>query len=193
VKLLAEDMQQNPDGPEPEAAEEKEVLSHADRLRLESDFALTLVDTLFDFNSEKISSYEISSRFFTTDEIACFWLFINSVPVNPLPAIYPESPFLLFRGVPLPRSVNLAETAIEEVLQAFKSGSEADFQGLQLSDLTPDLVNSFQIATQIYNSRVDKTRTSYLANVKAAKSQVVEVSAAVICGLVLVMLLISIT
>jgi hypothetical protein len=78
-------------------------------------------------------------------------------------------------------------------LQAFKSGSEADFQGLQLSDLTPDLVNSFQIATQIYNSRVDKTRTSYLANVKAAKSQVVEVSAAVICGLVLVMLLISIT
>jgi hypothetical protein len=193
VKLLAEDMQQNPDGPEPEAAEEKEVLSHADRLRLESDFALTLVDTLFDFNSEKISSYEISSRFFTTDEIACFWLFINSVPVNPLPAIYPESPFLLFRGVPLPKSVNLAETAIEEVLQAFKSGSEADFQGLQLSDLTPDLVNSFQIATQIYNSRVDKTRTSYLANVKAAKSQVVEVSAAVICGLVLVMLLISIT
>jgi hypothetical protein len=193
VKLLAEDMQQNPDGPEPEAAEEKEVLSHADRLRLESDFALTLVDTLFDFNSEKISSYEISSRFFTTDEIACFWLFINSVPVNPLPAIYPESPFLLFRGVPLPKSVNLAETAIEEVLQAFKSGSEADFQGLQLSDLTPDLVNSFQIATQIYNSRVDKTRTSYLANVKAAKSQVVEVSAAVVCGLVLVMLLISIT
>tara|TARA_B110000211_G_C13911278_1_gene478481 strand:+ start:84 stop:665 length:582 start_codon:yes stop_codon:yes gene_type:complete len=193
VKLLAEDMQQNPDGPEPEAAEEKEVLSHADRLRLESDFALTLVDTLFDFNSEKISSYAISSRFFTTDEITCFWLFINSVPVNPLPAIYPESPFLLFRGVPLPKSVNLAETAIEEVLQAFKSGSEADFQGLQLSDLTPDLVNSFQIATQIYNSRVDKTRTSYLANVKAAKSQVVEVSAAVICGLVLVMLLISIT
>ena len=190
---MAEDMQQNPDGPEPEAAEEKEVLSHADRLRLESDFALTLVDTLFDFNSEKISSYEISSRFFTTDEITCFWLFINSVPVNPLPAIYPESPFLLFRGVPLPRSVNLAETAIEEVLQAFKSGSEADFQGLQLSDLTSDLVNSFQIATQIYNSRVDKTRTSYLANVKAAKSQVVEVSAAVICGLVLVMLLISIT
>ena len=190
---MAEDMQQNPDGPEPEAAEEKEVLSHADRLRLESDFALTLVDTLFDFNSEKISSYAISSRFFTTDEIACFWLFINSVPVNPLPAIYPESPFLLFRGVPLPGSVNLAETAIEEVLQAFKSGSEADFQGLQLSDLTSDLVNSFQIATQIYNSRVDKTRTSYLANVKAAKSQVVEVSAAVICGLVLVMLLISIT
>jgi hypothetical protein len=190
---LAKEDQDNVDDPETGGSQEEDVLSDTDRLRLETEFALKLVETLFALNSQEISSHEISSRFFTTDEITCFWLFINSVPVNPLPAIYPESPFLLFRGVPLPRSVNLAETAIEEVLQAFKSGSEADFQGLQLSDLTPDLVNSFQIATQIYNSRVDKTRTSYLANVKAAKSQVVEVSAAVICGLVLVMLLISIT
>ena len=44
--------------------------------------------------------------------------------------------------------------------------------GQQLSDLGSDMINAYQIATQIYNDRVEKIRTSYLANVKNAKAQV---------------------
>ena len=62
-----------------------------------------------------------------------------------------------------------------------------------LSDLEPDMLNSFQIATQIYNNRVEKTRVSYLANVRAAKGQVTEISAAVVCGFVIILTLASLT
>jgi hypothetical protein len=54
------------------------------------------------------------------------------------------------------------------------------------------MINSYQIATQIYNDRVDKVRASYLANVKNAKTQVMEVSAAVVCGFVIILTLASI-
>ena len=40
---------------------------------------------------------------------------------------------------------------------------------------------------------VEKTRNTYLANVKQAKSQVIEISAAMVCGLVIILALISLT
>jgi hypothetical protein len=62
-------------------------------------------------------------------------------------------------------------------------------KSLHLSDLAPDLLNSYQIATEIYNDKVSKVRASYIANVKNAKSQVLEISAAVVCGFVIILTL----
>ena len=67
----------------------------------------------------------------------------------------------------------------------------ADMQAMQLSDLGSDMINAYQTATQIYNDRLEKIRTSYLANVKNAKSQVMEISAAVVCGFVIILTLVS--
>ena len=168
-------------------------LSEADRLKFQSDFALKLVDTLVAFNDHQISSYEIPNRFFTKDEVACFLNFLNAVPINPLPAIYPEDGFLIFRGVAVPKSINLSEASKREIEQAIRAGNEEEIQETHLADLAPDMLNSFQIATQIYNNRVEKIRASYLANVKAAKAQVTEISAAVVCGFVIILTLASLT
>jgi hypothetical protein len=55
------------------------------------------------------------------------------------------------------------------------------------------MINAYQMATQIYNDRLEKIRTSYFANVKNAKSQVMEISAAVVCGFVIILTLVSLT
>ena len=167
------------------------VRSEIEQQKFESDFAIKMVETLVAINEQQISSYELPNRFFTTDELNCFGFFSNSVPINPLPAVYPENGFLLFRGVPVPMSVNLTSATLEEIEQVTKSSISNDALGQQLSDLGSDMINAYQIATQIYNDRVEKIRTSYLANVKNAKAQVVEISAAFVCGLVIILTLVS--
>jgi hypothetical protein len=167
------------------------VRSEIEQQKFESDFAIKMVETLVAINEQQISSYELPNRFFTTDELNCFGFFSNSVPINPLPAVYPENGFLLFRGVPVPKSVNLTTAILEEIEQIIKSSILEDAQVQQLSDLGSDMINAYQIATQIYNDRVEKIRTSYLANVKNAKAQVVEISAAVVCGFVIILTLVG--
>ena len=167
------------------------VRSEIDKQKFESDFAIKMVDTLVAINEQQISSYELPNRFFTTDEINCFGFFSNSVPINPVPAVYPEDGFLLFRGVPVPKSVNLTSASLEEIEHIIRSNVPDDVQGQQLSDLGSEMINAYQIATQIYNDRVEKIRTSYLANVKNAKSQVIEISAAIACGAVIILTLMS--
>ena len=167
------------------------VRSEIEQQKFESDFAIKMVETLVAINEQQISSYELPNRFFTTDELNCFGFFSNSVPINPLPAVYPENGFLLFRGVPVPKSVNLTTAILEEIEQIIKSSILEDAQVQQLSDLGSDMINAYQIATQIYNARVEKIRTSYLANVKNAKAQVVEISAAVVCGFVIILTLVG--
>ena len=167
------------------------VRSEVEQHKFESDFALKMVDTLVSFNDQQISSYELPNRFFTKDELSCFGLFSKSVPVNPLPAIYPEDGFLLFRGVPVPKSVNLTSSNLEEIEHILQTSNSTDLNSIHLSDLAPDMINAYQMATQIYNDRVEKIRASYLANVKNAKTQVMEVSAAVVCGFVIILTLAS--
>ena len=171
--------------------DEIEVRSEQEQQKFESDFALKMVDTLISFNEQQISSYELPNRFFTKDELSCFGLFSKSVPINPLPAIYPEDGFLLFRGVPVPKSVNLTSANLEEIEHILQTSNSTDLNSIHLSDLAPDMINSYQMATQIYNDRVEKIRSSYLANVKNAKTQVMEVSAAVVCGFVIILTLAS--
>ena len=170
---------------------EVEARSDIEQQKFESDFALKMVDTLVNFNDQQISSYELPNRFFTTDELSCFFLFSKSVPINPLPAIYPENGFLLFQGVAVPKSVNLTSSGLEEIEHILQTSNTTDLPNLHLSDLAPDMINAYQMATQIYNDRVDKIRASYLANVKNAKTQVMEVSAAVVCGFVIILTLSS--
>lgn len=167
------------------------VRSEEEQQRFESDFAIKMVDTLIAINEQQISSYEITDRFFTTDELSCFGFFSNSVPINPLPAVYPENGFLIFRGVPVPKAVNLTTSTLEEIRHIIKSSVPEDVQGLQLSDLSSEIINAYQIATQIYNDRVERIQSSYLVNVKNAKSQVMEISAAVVCGFVIILTLVS--
>ena len=168
-----------------------DVRTEAEQQKFESDFAIKMVETLVSFNDQQISSYELPNRFFTKDELSCFGLFAKSVPVNPLPAIYPEDGFLLFRGVPVPKSVNLTSANLEEIEHNLQASNSIDPNSIHLSDLAPDMINAYQIATQIYNDRVEKIRASYLANVKNAKTQVMEISAAVVCGFVIILTLAS--
>ena len=172
---------------------EPEVRTEIEQQKFESDFAIKMVDTLVAINEQQISSYELPNRFFTTDELNCFGFFSNSVPINPLPAVYPENGFLIFRGVPVPKSVNLTSASLDEIGYSIKSSISADAQDQQLSDLGSDMINAYQIATQIYNDRVEKIRISYLANVKNAKSQVMEISAAMVCAFVIILTLLNLT
>ena len=190
VEQLAED-EKKTDTDVEVAEAEIEIRSEAEQQKFESDFALKMVDTLVSLNDQQISSYELPNRFFTKDELSCFGLFSRSVPLNPLPAIYPEEGFLLFRGVPVPKSVNLTSANLEEIEHILQTTNSIDVNSLHLSDFAPDMINGHQIATQIYNDRVEKIRNSYFASVKNAKTQVMEVSAAVVCGFVIILTLTS--
>ena len=190
---MAEEAEQSLNAAVDDAVTESEinVRSEQEQQKFESDFAMKMVETLVAINDQQISIYELPNRFFTTDELNCFGFFSNSVPVNPLPAVYPENGFLLFRGVPVPKSVNLMSASLEEIEQVIKSSISEEALGQQLADLGSDMINSYQIATQVYNARVEKIRISYLANVKNAKAQVIEISAAVVCGFVIILTLVS--
>ena len=179
------------EGEDHEVTPDVDIRSEAEQQKFESDFALKIVDTLVSFNDQQISLHELPNRFFTKDELACFGLFAKSVPINPLPAIYPENGFLLFRGVPVPKGVNLTSINLEEIQNALQTSNSIDLNNLHLSDFAPDMINAYQMGTQIYNDRLDKVRASYFVNVKNAKTQVVEVSAAVVCGFVIILTLAS--
>ena len=152
----------------------------------EADFALKLVDTLISLNNEEISSFEAINRFETKAELSCFIIFARSVPISPIVAVYPEGPFLIFRGVSVPRSVNLTEKNLAEIEEKIMSTNDISNDNLHLLDLPPEILNAFEMAITIYNGKAEKVRTSYLAAVKNAKSQVIEVSAASICVIIII-------
>ena len=192
VEIVTEDENKTAnEGEDHEVTPDVDIRSEAEQQKFESDFAIKMVDTLVSFNDQQISLHELPNRFFTKDELACFGLFAKSVPINPLPAIYPENGFLLFRGVPVPKGVNLTSINLEEIQNALQASNSIDLNNLHLSDFAPDMINAYQMGTQIYNDRLDKVRASYFVNVKNAKTQVVEVSAAVVCGFVIILTLAS--
>ena len=180
---MAEDEKETVIEGEAEQVIDAAARSEEEQQKFESDFALKMVDTLVSFNGQQISINELPNRFFTKDELSCFGLFAKSVPVNPLPAIYPENGFLLFRGVPVPTTLNLTSANLEEIQYILSTLNSIDLNSLHLSEFAPDMINAYQIATQVYNDRLDKARASYFANVKNAKTQVVEVSAALVATL----------
>ena len=147
----------------------------------ETDFAIQLVETLISLNNDEISSYEAINRFTTKAELSCLIIFARSIPLSPIAAVYPENAFLIFKGVAVPKSVNLTQESLTEIEERIMASNDISNDNLHLLDLPPEMLNAFEIAVTIYNGKAEKIRTSYLAAVKNAKSQVMEVSAAVVC------------
>ena len=160
--------------------------SQADQKQSETDFAFKLVETLISLNNDEISTFEAINRFVTKAEISCFTIFARSVPISPIVAIYPEGAFLIFRGVSVPRSVNLTEEKLSEIEEKVMASHDITNDGLHLLDLPPEMLNAFEMAVSIYNGKAEKVRISYLAAVKNAKSQVIEISAAVVCVIIII-------
>ena len=78
------------------------------------------------------------------------------------------------------------EQMLTEIEEKIMASNDISNDTLHLLDLPPEMLNSFEIAVTIYNSKSDKVRTSYLAAVKNAKAQVIEVSAAAVCVTIII-------
>lgn len=158
-----------------------------------SEFALKMINAVKSMNLEEITHYEMVNSFALANELKCLFMFIKALPYSPIIPMYPETPFLFFKGVPLPRSFDLSEEKANDI-ETFMKGQNSDyFNELHLHDLDPYYLDAYERAVRIYNDMVEKTHVSYLSNVKQAKSQVVEISAALVCGFVVIFALIGIS
>jgi hypothetical protein len=158
-----------------------------------SEFALKMINAVKSMNLEEITHYEMVNSFALANELKCLFMFIKALPYSPIISMYPETPFLFFKGVPLPRSFDLSEEMANDI-ETFMKGQNSDyFNELHLHDLDPYYLDAYERAVRIYNDMVEKTHGSYLSNVKQAKSQVVEISAALVCGFVVIFALIGIS
>ena len=152
-----------------------------------------MINSVKEMNSGQLSHYEMVNSFSLTDELKCLFMFIQALPHRPIVLMYPETPFLFFKGVTLPRSFDLTEEMARDV-ETFMKGNNSDyFNDLHLHDLESYYLDAYESAIRIYNDMVEKTRASYLSNVKQAKSQVIEISAAIVCGLVVVLALVGLS
>ena len=156
-----------------------------------SEFALKMINAVKSMNNDEISHYEMVNSFTIADELKCLFMFIKALPYNPIVPMYPETPFLFFKGVLFPRSYDLTEDIAMDIETFMKGKNSEYFKDLHLHDLDPYYLDAYESAVRIYNDMVEKTRTSYLSNVKQAKSQVIEISAAVVCAMVVVLAIVG--
>ncbi len=162
-------------------------------LQESSEFALKMINSVKEMNSGQLSHYEMVNAFSLADELKCLFMFIQALPHRPIVPMYPEAPFLFFKGVLLPRSFDLTEEMANDVETFMKGKNSEYFNELHLHDLEPYYLDAYESAVRIYNDMVEKTRSTYIANVKQAKSQVMEISAALICGLVVILALVGLS
>ena len=160
----------------------------APQLLESSEFALKMINSVKAMNNGELSHYEMVNSFALADELKCLFMFIRALPHSPIVPMYPETPFLFFKGVLVPRSFDLTEEMANDIETFMKGKNSEYFKDLHLHDLESYYLDAYESAVRIYNM-VEKTRASYLASVKQAKSQVIEISAAIICGLVVVLAL----
>lgn len=158
-----------------------------------SEFALRLVNAVKSMNLEEITHYDLVNSFSLVDEQKCLFLFIKALPYDPIVALYPEHPFLFFKGVAIPKSFHLTEDLVSDIDIYMKSNNSEYFNDIHLHNLEPYYLDAYESAVRIYNDMAEKTRNSYLANVKQAKSQVIEVSAATVCALVVILALVGLS
>ena len=158
-----------------------------------SDFAFKLVNSVKSMNMGEISYHELAMSFTIADELKCLFLFIKSLPFDPIAPIYPETPFLFFKGVPLPRAFDISEETARDIQSFMRSQNSNYYEDLHLHDLSAYHLDAYETAMRIYNDTLEKTRRSYHENVKLAKSQVFEVSAVMACLLIIVVVLLGIS
>ena len=158
-----------------------------------SEFALKLVNALKSLNNEEITHYEMVNLFNSPEELRCLFLFIRALPYNPIVKIYPEAPFLFFKGISVPQSFDLSEEMARDI-ETFMRGQNSEYYSdLRLHDLEQPFIDAYESAIRIYNDMVEKTRDSYHASVRLAKSQVFEISAVFVCLFILILTLIGVS
>ena len=74
-----------------------------------------------------------------------------------------------------------------------KSQNSDYYKDLRLHDLEQPYLDAYESGIRIYNDMVEKTRDSYHASVKLAKSQVMELSAVFVCLVVMFLAIISLS
>ena len=158
-----------------------------------SEFALKLVNAVKSLNNDEITHYEMVNLFNTAEELRCLFLFIRALPYNPIVKIYPEAPFLFFKGISVPRSFDLSEEMVRDIETFMKGQNSEYYSDLRLHDLEQTFIDAYESAIRIYNDMVEKTRDSYHTSVKLAKTQVFEISAVFVCLFILVLTLIGIS
>ena len=161
--------------------------------KISDDFAFKLVNAVKSMNQGEISYYELVNSFSLADELKCLYLFLKALPYDPIIPVYPETPFLFFKGVPVPRAFDLSEEQARDIENFMKGQNSENYTDLRLHDLDSNYLDAYESAIRIYNDLLDKTRRSYQENVKLAKSQVMEVSAVLVCIFVIVITLIGIS
>ena len=170
-----------------------EVLDEQETSKASSEFALKLVNSIKSLNNEEITHYELVNLFNSADELRCLLLFLRALPYNPIAKIYPEVPFLFFKGVMVPQSFDLSEEMAHDIEIFMKGQNSEYYTDLRLHELEQPYLDAYESAIRIYNDMVEKTRDSYHANVKLAKTQVFEISAVFICLFVLLLTVIGIS
>ena len=170
-----------------------EALDEQETSKASSEFAIKLVNSVKSLNNEEITHYELVNLFNSAEELRCLFLFIRALPYNPIAKIYPEVPFLFFKGVMVPQSFDLSEEMAQDIETFMKGQNSEYYTDLRLHDLEQPYLDAYESAIRIYNDMVEKTRDSYHASVKLAKTQVFEISAVFVCLFVLLLTVIGIS
>ena len=91
-----------------------------------SEFALKMINSVKAMNNGELSHYEMVNAFSLADELKCLFMFIQALPHRPIVPMYPEAPFLFFKGVLLPRSFDLTEEMAHDV-ETFMKGKNSEY------------------------------------------------------------------
>ena len=172
-----------------------EVEENADAAlnRESSEIALKLVNAVKSMNNGEMTHYELVNSFNSSNELKCLFLLIRALPYNPIAKIYPETPFLFFKGVSVPAAFDLSEQTATDVETFMKGQNSEIYSDLRLHDLEQPYLDAYESAIRIYNDMVEKSRDSYHASVKLAKSQVMEVSAVFVCLFIILLTIIGVS
>ena len=98
-----------------------------------SEFALKMINAVKSMNLEEITHYEMVNSFALANELKCLFMFIKALPYSPIIPMYPETPFLFFKGVPLPRSFDLSEEMANDI-ETFMKGQNSDYIAAALNE-----------------------------------------------------------
>lgn len=158
-------------------------INDEDARLIESDteFGIKLVNSVKAMNLGEISYHEMVSNFTLADDLKCLYLFLKAAPYSPIAPIYPQEPFFLFKGVKVPGAFDLSESEAVTITTYMESEHPEYFHELRLHDLDQYHIDAYERAIRIYNDMVDKTRSSYHSQVTEARSQIIEISAVIIC------------
>ena len=157
----------------------------------DTEFGIKLVNLVKAVNLGEISYHEMVSNFTLADDLKCLYLFLKAAPYSPIAPIYPQEPFFLFKGVKVPGAFDLSESEAVTITTYMESEHPEYFHELRLHDLDQYHIDAYERAIRIYNDMVDKTRSSYHSQVKEARSQIIEISAVIICLLIILVVMVG--